>query len=58
MRAVLADLALEAEAAMALCLRMARAFDAQQDEGESALRRLLTPAAKYWICKSGPILAA
>jgi putative acyl-CoA dehydrogenase len=58
MRAVLADLALEVEAAVALCLRMARAFDAQDDENESALRRLLTPAAKYWICKRGPALAA
>ncbi len=58
MRAVLADLALEVEAAIALCLRMARAFDAQDDENEGALRRLLTPAAKYWICKRGPILAA
>ena len=58
MRAVLADLALEVEAAVALCLRMARAFDAQDNEGETALRRLLTPAAKYWICKRGPTLAA
>ena len=58
MRNVLADLALETEAAMALCLRMARAFDAQDDAGETALRRLLTPAAKYWICKRGPTLAA
>ncbi len=63
MRAVLADLALEVEAAIALSLRMARAFDslafdAQDDAGEEALRRLLTPAAKYWICKRGPILAA
>jgi putative acyl-CoA dehydrogenase len=58
MRAVLVDLALEVEAATALCLRMARAFDAQEDEGEAALRRLLTPAAKYWICKRGPTLAA
>ncbi len=58
MRAVLADLALEVEAAIALCLRMARAFDAEDDENEAALRRLLTPAAKYWICKRGPILAA
>jgi putative acyl-CoA dehydrogenase len=58
MRNVLADLALESEAATALALRLARAFDAQEDEAESALRRLLTPAAKYWICKRGPALAA
>jgi len=57
MRNVLADLSLEAEAATALSLRLARAFDAD-DEAGSALRRLLTPAAKYWICKRGPILAA
>jgi len=58
MRSVLADLALEVEAAIALCLRMARAFDTETDQGEIALRRLLTPAAKYWICKRGPTLAA
>ena len=48
---VLADLALECEAATALGLRMARAFDRQDDEGETAFRRLATPAAKYWVCK-------
>ncbi|MDK2125304.1 isovaleryl-CoA dehydrogenase [Parachitinimonas caeni] len=58
MRNVLADLALEVEAAVALSLRMARAFDVQDDESETLLRRLLTPAAKYWICKRGPELAA
>ena len=54
MRNVLADLALECEAAIALCLRLARAFDSQQDEAESALRRVLVPVAKYWICKRAP----
>jgi putative acyl-CoA dehydrogenase len=58
MRNVLADLALESEAATALSLRLARAFDAQKDEAESLLRRVLTPAAKYWICKRGPAVAA
>jgi putative acyl-CoA dehydrogenase len=48
---VLADLALEVEAATALGLRMARAFDCQDDPGETAFRRLITPAAKYWVCK-------
>jgi putative acyl-CoA dehydrogenase len=48
---VLADLALESEAATALALRMARAFDRQDDALEAAFRRLVTPAAKYWICK-------
>jgi putative acyl-CoA dehydrogenase len=58
MARVLADLALEAEAAMALALRLARAYDRQDDPGETAFRRLVTPAAKYWICKRGPVLAA
>jgi putative acyl-CoA dehydrogenase len=58
MRNVLADLALESEAATALSLRLARAFDAQADERESLLRRVLTPAAKFWICKRGPAVAA
>ena len=58
MRNVLADLALESEAATALAMRLARAFDAQEDEAPSLLRRLLTPAAKFWICKRGPAVAA
>jgi putative acyl-CoA dehydrogenase len=58
MSAVLADMALEVEAATALAFRLARAFDAEDDAGESRLRRLLTPAAKYWVCKRGPTLAA
>jgi putative acyl-CoA dehydrogenase len=58
MKNVLADLALECEAAIALSLRLARAFDAQRDEAESALRRVLTPVAKYWTCKRGPVVAA
>ncbi len=58
MRNVLADIALEVEAAVACNLRLARAFDAQNDDGESLFRRLMTPAAKYWICKRGPALAA
>jgi len=57
MKNVLADLAIESEAATVLALRLARAFDAQTDESESLLRRVLTPAAKYWICKRGPAVA-
>lgn len=57
MRNVLADMALEVEASIALALRLARAFDAQHDEAQGLLRRLLTPAAKYWVCKRGPTLA-
>jgi putative acyl-CoA dehydrogenase len=54
---VLADLALESEAATALALRLARAFDGAH-AGEAALRRALTPAAKFWVCKRGCELAA
>ena len=57
MKNVLADLAIESEAATVLALRLARAFD-QQDEQAAALRRMLTPAAKYWICKRGPMVGA
>lgn len=56
MRNVLADLALEVEAHTSLALRLAGAFDRQADEAEAALGRLLTPAAKYWICKRGPVV--
>ncbi len=55
---VLADLAVESEAATALMMRLARAYDRQDDPAETALRRLLTPAAKYWICKRLPMAAA
>ena len=58
MRNVLADLALESEAATALALRLARAFDRHHEEEEALLRRVLTPAAKYWICKRGPAVGA
>jgi putative acyl-CoA dehydrogenase len=55
---VLADLALECESAVVLTMRLAHAFDGQADESEAALRRLLTPVAKYWICKRAPLVAA
>ena len=60
MRNVLADLALESEAATLLALRLARAFDGrhQRDEHEALIARVLTPAAKYWICKRLPAAAA
>ena len=54
MRNVLADLALESEAATALALRLARCFDEKDDAAQAALARVLTPAGKYWICKRGP----
>ena len=62
MKTVLADLALESEAATALALRLARAVDASENgqdaSGHEALmRRVLTPIAKFWICKRGSLLA-
>ncbi|MEA2986175.1 MAG: putative acyl-CoA dehydrogenase [Alphaproteobacteria bacterium] len=55
MRSVLADLALEVEGALALVMRLCRAFDlSASDENEASLARLLTPTAKYWICKTAP----
>ncbi|WP_322997394.1 acyl-CoA dehydrogenase family protein [Castellaniella sp.] len=51
MRQVLADLALESEAATVLALRLARAFDHPENLAEQAWRRILTPAAKFWVCK-------
>ncbi|KFG73060.1 acyl-CoA dehydrogenase family protein [Streptomyces mutabilis] len=53
MRNVLADLAIESEAATTLGLRLAAAYDAAEggDERERALLRLAVPAAKYWVTK-------
>ena len=57
MKNVLADLALESEAATALALRLARAVDRQDDAFEALMRRVLTPVAKFWVCKRGSALA-
>lgn len=54
MQNVLADLALESEAATVFALRLARCFDEAADPAQAMLARLLTPAGKYWICKRGP----
>ncbi len=54
---VLADLALESEAATVSTMRIARAFDSEQPE-ESAFRRLALAVMKYWVCKRGAPLAA
>jgi len=54
---VLADLALECEAATALTFRLARAYD-ESDEISAVFRRVVTPAAKFWICKRAPFVAA
>ncbi len=55
MKNVLADLALESEAALVLWLRLARALDeALHDESAAALARIGTAIGKYWICKRAP----
>ncbi|KND46179.1 MULTISPECIES: acyl-CoA dehydrogenase family protein [Streptomyces] len=53
MRNVLADLALESEAATVLAMRVAAAYDAAEsgDENERSLLRLAVPVAKYWVTK-------
>jgi putative acyl-CoA dehydrogenase len=63
MRSVLADLAVESEAATQLALRLAGAVDrtahgGDPDGSEALLRRLGTAVAKYWVCKRGPALTA
>jgi putative acyl-CoA dehydrogenase len=56
MRAVIGDLALEREGALALGIRIAAAFDrAESDEDEAAFARLVTPVAKLWVCKAVPL---
>ena len=49
---VLADLAVESEAATVLMMRLARAYDA----GESTFARLATAVGKYWVCKRQPVM--
>jgi putative acyl-CoA dehydrogenase len=58
MRNVLADLALESEAATAFALRVAGAVDrAAKDPHEAAFARIATAVGKYWICKRAPAFA-
>lgn len=55
MQNVLADLAIESEAALALALRIARAMDeAGTNESSAALARIGTAVGKYWNCKRAP----
>ncbi|QCD58962.1 acyl-CoA dehydrogenase family protein [Streptomyces hawaiiensis] len=56
MRNVLADLALESEAATTLALRLAAAYD-DGGEQERALLRIVVPTAKYWVTKRCPPVA-
>ncbi len=59
MQNVLADLALESEAATLLAMRLARAFDrSESDPRERSLMRLMTPIAKYWLGKRLPPFVA
>jgi putative acyl-CoA dehydrogenase len=56
---VLADLAIESEAATALSMRVARAFDEEADgEAQALFARIATPVAKYWLCKRTPNVTA
>ena len=54
---VLADLALESEAATVLTMWLARAYDESSDTAQ-VIRRIVTPAAKFWICKRTPFLTS
>ncbi|WP_024689903.1 acyl-CoA dehydrogenase family protein [Pseudomonas tremae] len=56
MQNVLADLALESEAALALTLRLGRALDHLDDDHERRFVRLITAVGKYWICKRAPAM--
>jgi putative acyl-CoA dehydrogenase len=60
MRNVLADLAIESEAATVSALRLARAYDESiaGDEGATELKRIANAVLKYWICKRAPAHAA
>ena len=55
MQTVLADMALESEAALAIAMRLALAYEreasGQSTPVERAYKRILTPAAKFWVCK-------
>ena len=53
MRSVLADLALESEAALVLAMRLAQAYEQGDDPVARAWKRVMTPAAKFWVCKRG-----
>ncbi len=55
MTRVLADMALDLAAALALSMRLAEAFDmAEGQPAEAAYVRLMTPTVKYWVCKTAP----
>lgn len=56
---VLADLALETEAAQRLMMRVASAYDScESDETEKLFKRIGSAVAKYWVCKRAPMHVA
>jgi putative acyl-CoA dehydrogenase len=57
MRNVLADLALESEAATVLMMRVARSYDEAAESAAHPFRRIATAVGKYWVCKRGPAMA-
>jgi putative acyl-CoA dehydrogenase len=58
MQNVLADLAVESEAATSTMMRLAQAYDADAAPEEQAFARLATAVAKYWVCKRQPVFVA
>ncbi len=58
MQNVLADLAIESEAATTLMMRLTQAYDAGVSDEERAFARLATAVAKYWVCKRQPPFVA
>ena len=58
MQNVIADLAVESEAATAVAIRLAAAVDNAGDPHEAALRRIALPLAKFWVCKRTPMMVA
>ncbi len=58
MQNVVADLAVEAEAATALSIRLAAAVDRADDPHEAAFRRIALPLSKFWVCKRTPMMVA
>ena len=58
MQNVVADLAVESEAATVLAMRLAAAVDRAHDPHEAALRRIALPLAKFWVCKRTPAMVA
>src|SRR6185436_18519115 len=58
MQNVLADLAIESEAATTVMMRLAQAYDDDAPAEEQAFSRLATTVTKYWVCKRQPVTVA